>query len=198
MSPVIELKKHVGAVHVAGPLTLLQRKAANVLLYNAYDELPEPSVRGHSIRLVQLAGTLGFNSKNLRVLKETLKTLVKTDVEWNVLDEDGRKEWGATTLLASVSIKDGTGVCRYSYSDDLRRLLHNPDVYARIDLAVQRQFESQYALALYENCVRFRRVDSTGWIPLETWRGLLGVRDGQYARYADLRIRALDPAVDHG
>jgi len=34
-----ELKKHVGAIHIRNSLTLLQRKVANVLLLNAYENL---------------------------------------------------------------------------------------------------------------------------------------------------------------
>lgn|GEM_PF-6272769 len=45
-----ELKKHVGAVHVKGRLSLLQRKVSNILLLNAYDELPEQGVFEHTIR----------------------------------------------------------------------------------------------------------------------------------------------------
>ena len=33
------LKKHVAAVHINNRLTLTQRKASNVLLYNAYENL---------------------------------------------------------------------------------------------------------------------------------------------------------------
>ena len=45
-----ELKKHVGAIHVKAHLSLLQRKLSNVLLLNAYEELPDPSVKEHEMR----------------------------------------------------------------------------------------------------------------------------------------------------
>ena len=35
----LELKKHVGIIHCANNLTLLQRKLANALLYHAYGNL---------------------------------------------------------------------------------------------------------------------------------------------------------------
>ena len=191
----LELKKHVGAIHVRGALSLLQRKAVNALLLNAYHELPDDAVREHSIRIIDLAAALGFNSKDFGLLKDTLGTLTTTKVEWNVLDPDGREEWGASTLLAGATIKEGSGVCRYAYYPPLRTLLYNPTVYARINLAVQAQFTSQYALALYENCLRFVRTGSTGWLSLDDWRGLLGVGDGQYAAYKALRQHVLSPAV---
>ena len=191
----LELKKHVGAIHVMGALTLLQRKAVNALLFNAYHELPDDSVKEHSVRIVDLARALGFNSKNVAALKDTLGGLVETKVEWNALDPEGRREWGASTLLAGVTMTEGSGVCRYAYYPPLRRLLYNPAVYARIDLDVQTRFTSQYALALYENCLRFVRTGSTGWLPVADWRGLLGVGEGQYPAYKALRQHVLSPAV---
>ena len=178
-----------------GALTLLQRKAVNALLYNAYHELPDETVKEHSIRILDLADALGFNSKNFAALKDTLGTLVETKVEWNVLDPEGREEWGASTLLAGVTIKEGSGVCRYAYYPPLRQLLYNPRIYARINLSVQARFTSQYALALYENCLRFRKVGSTGWLPVADWRGLLGVGDGQYGAFKALRQHVLGPAI---
>ena len=198
LSPVdasLELKKHVGAIHVKGSLTLLQRKAVNALLLNAYHELPDEDVREHSIRVADLADALGFNSKNVGFLKDTLATLTTTKVEWNVLDPEGREEWGASTLLAGVTIREGSGVCRYAYYPPLRRLLYNPAVYARINLSVQARFSSSYALALYENCLRFVRTGSTGWLPVADWRGLLGVGEGQYETYKAFRQHVLSPAV---
>ena len=191
----LELKKHVGAIHVKGALTLLQRKAVNALLFNAYHELPDDSVKEHSIRIADLARALGFNSKNFAALKDTLGGLVETKVEWNALDPDGREEWGASTLLAGVTMTEGSGTCRYAYYPPLRRLLYNPAVYARIDLDVQTRFTSRYALALYENCLRFVRTGSTGWLPVADWRGLLGVGEGQYPAYKALRQHVLSPAV---
>ena len=191
----LELKKHVGAIHVKGSLSLLQRKAVNALLLNAYHELPDESIKEHAIRLVDLARALGYNSNDHELLKDTIETLVETKVRWNVLDHDGKEGWGVSGLLASAVTKPGAGTCHYAYSVHLRRLLYNPAVYARINLAVQARFTSQYALALYENCLRFVRTGSTGWLSIADWRGLLGVGDGQYGTYKALRQHVLSPAV---
>ena len=52
------LKKHIAAIHISNRLTLTQRKASNVLLYNAYDSLL--TARVHSIRVKDLAEAIGF------------------------------------------------------------------------------------------------------------------------------------------
>ena len=44
------------------------------------------------------------------------------------------------------------GVFTYAYSPELRRRLHNPAMYARLDLNMQKQFNSKHALALWELC----------------------------------------------
>ena len=189
-----ELKKHVGAVHVKGTLSLLERKVANVLLLNAYDELPSVDVFEHEIRLKTLAELSGFDSNDHALLRASLESLAGTTITWNVLDAEGREEWGVSTFLAQAVTRGG--VCRYAYAPDLRKKLYNPEIYARINLSVQEQFGSGYALALYENCVRFRRVGSTGWLTVEQWRDLLGVEEGQYEAFKYLNRDVLKPAMD--
>ena len=189
----VEVKKHVGAIHVKGSLLLLQRKAANALLLNAYEELPDDSVKEHSVRVAELAAAVGYDSNDHETLKRALEALVDLKVTWNLLDPEGQREWGVGSFLASARIKGG--VCRYAYPAPLRELLYNPQIYARVNLAVQTRFSTGPALALYENCLRFLKVGTTGWISLEDWRGLLGVGDGQYPEYKRFRSKVLTPSV---
>ena len=190
----VEVKKHVGAIHVKGALLLLQRKAANALLLNAYEELPDDSVKEHTVRVSDLAAAIGYDSNDHETLKRTLEALVDLKVTWNLLDPAGQREWGVGSFLASARIK--AGVCRYAYPAPLRELLYNPQIYARVNLAVQTRFSSGPALALYENCLRFLKVGTTGWISLDDWRGLLGVGDGQYPEYKRFRSKVLVPSVE--
>ncbi len=188
-----EVKKHVGAIHIKGRLSLLQRKLWNVLLLNAYEKLR--GVRKHQIRETHLAQICGYNSHNRAFLRNTLRSLAQTTVEWNILHDGGGDEWGVATLLASAKIRNG--LCVYEYSDELSEKLYHPEVYARINLRIQRSFRSSYGLALYENCVRFRNTATrtTGFKPLSVWRDMLGVEDGKYKDFRNLRRRVLDAAV---
>ena len=187
------LKKHVGAVHVSGKLSLLKRKIANVLLLNAYDNLPY--VDEHSISLQDLADIAGFNSKDFELLKEAFRDLAKTTVEWNILTNDGNEDWTVSTLLSRATIRKGRGVCQYAYDRELSKKLYHPDMYARINLTIQRKFKSGYALVLYENCARFRNVKTTGWITVEDWRKLFGVEPDEYREFKDFSKRVLKPAI---
>lgn len=188
------LKKHVAAVHINNRLTLTQRKASNVLLYNAYENLM--TARVHRIRVKDLAEAIGFNTNNLEPLKEALKTLARTVLEWNILDENGaHEEWGATTLLAQAVIKHG--YCIYAYSPDLCEKLYRPEIYALLNLSIQRKFSSSYALALYENCLRYRRVGTTGWIGLDNLKRLMGINetDAYYQDFRKFNDKVVKPAA---
>ena len=77
----LELKKHVGAVHVKGRLSLLQRKISNVLLVNAYEQLPRRDVAEHEIRLATLAEAAGFDSNHHALLRDALEALVSLKIK---------------------------------------------------------------------------------------------------------------------
>src|SRR5687767_6458511 len=85
--------KHSAAIQIESNITLLQRRAWNVLLKNSYNKLP--SEEQHSIVVQALMQTLEYESHNQDYLKEALEALVSCKVKWNVLDKDGH-EWGVT------------------------------------------------------------------------------------------------------
>ena len=90
-----EVIKHSAAVHIQNNITLLQRRAWNVLLANAYDHLLDDEE--HSMRTRELMRVLEFDSKNEEYLKESLEALVGCKVKWNLLDNSPRsrddKKW---------------------------------------------------------------------------------------------------------
>ncbi|MDP0926199.1 replication initiation protein [Paracoccus onubensis] len=186
------VKKHVAAIHVSGKLTLLQRKLSNVLLLNAYDTLTSQS--RHQIDARTLCLMIGYNSNDMETLKQSLRGLAETVAEWDMLDEKGRQEWGVSSLLSYAKLKGG--ICEYAYSPALAEKLHDPKVFALINLNIQRRFTSGHALALYENCYRFIRTGSTGWWTLDLFRRLMGV-DGSsyYETYKHLNAKVIKPAV---
>jgi hypothetical protein len=188
-----DLKKHVAAIHIENRLSLLERKMANVLLLNAYPHLL--TREAHRIRIKDLADILGFDSNDRDCLKKALVNLMSTVLTWNIIDQKGNeKVWRARPMLMSADIERNW--CIYAYHQDLRHKLFNPDIYSRINLSIQRKFTSGYALALYENCLRYRSIGSTGWWSLDIFRKLLGVEENDY--YADFRrlnSKLIKPAV---
>jgi hypothetical protein len=186
------VKKHVAAIHVSGKLTLLQRKLSNVLLLNAYDTLTSQS--HHQIDARTLSLMIGYNSNDLQTLKQSLRGLAETVAEWDMLDAEGKQEWGVSSLLSYAKLKGG--VCEYAYSPALAEKLHDPKVFALINLNIQRRFTSGHALALYENCYRFVRTGSTGWWTMDLFRRLMGLEgSAYYESYKHLNAKVIKPAV---
>ena len=186
------VKKNVAAIHVSGKLTLLQRKLSNVLLLNAYDHLI--TRQKHSIDARTLCLMIGYNSNDMDTLKDSLRSLAETVAEWDMLNEKGQQEWGVSALLSYAKLSGG--ICEYAYSPALAEKLHDPKIFALINLNIQRRFTSGHALALYENCFRFVRTGSTGWWPLDLFRRLMGVEDSAYyENFKQLNAKIIKPAV---
>ena len=185
--------KHASAIHCSNSLSLLQRKISNVLLFHAYPSISDGAE--HKISIRELSDYLGYKSHDYQLLKDSLKVLISTVIEWNLVDDKtGQEDWTASSILASVNIKNS--ICTYAYSPRMRALFASPTMYGKINLAIQSQFTSSYGLALYENCVRYRGLNQTKEIPIEVFRKIMGVPDNTYKIFRDFKRRILDKAVE--
>ena len=133
--------KHSATVQITNTISLLQRKAWNILLANAYDRLPKQDF--FEVDIYELIEVLQFGKTNNEYLKESLKALMQSVVEWDVINKSGDKVWKASVLLANVEILGNTLI--YSYSPMLKKMLYHPETYAKISLAMQNRFSSKYA-----------------------------------------------------
>ena len=190
-----EVIKASPAIQIQSKITHLQRRAWNVLLANAYDELPTAEV--HRVNVVELAEKLGFNSKNDDYLKETLEALVDCTVKWNVLNKDKKQVWGVASLLGSAEIENG--ICTYTFAAHLRLKLYNPRVYAKINLHLQNRFTNRYAMILWEVCFDYydksRETGETPFIPLEIFKELIGIEKDGYTSFKILNRDVVKPAI---
>ena len=113
------------------------------------------------------------------------------------LNKDKELKWGFANLLASAEIENG--VCTYAFAPHLRLKLYNPRVYAKLNLHLQNQFKIQYALVLWEICFdyfdRDREKGQTPFIPLETFRELMGIEADEYRTFKALNQTLIKPAV---
>ena len=195
LATINEVIKASPAIQIQSKITHLQRRAWNVLLANAYNELPNTDI--YSVSVVELARKLGFNSHNEDYLKETLEALVDCTVAWNILGKDNKHEWGVASLLASAKIKDG--ICTYGFAPHLRLQLHNPRIYTKLNLRLQNQFTRKYALVLWEICFDYFDTDrdqgETPFIPLENFKTLMGLEETDYPVYKVLNQSVIKPAV---
>jgi hypothetical protein len=192
-----EVIKASAAIQIEGKITLLQRRAWNVLLARAYDELP--AKERHAVRVPDLMRDLAYNSGDQEYLKDALEALVGCKLKWNILDKDGHTEWGVAALLAGAKIS--RGICVYEYGPTLREKLYNPHMYARLSLLVQNRFESKHALTLWELCVDYlgakRDCGETPWIDIDAFRKIMGIEDSHYyaALFKKLKQKVITPAL---
>ena len=195
LAEINEVIKASPAIQIQSRITHLQRRAWNVLLANAYDELPNKDI--HRVNVTELAKKLGFNSHNEDHLKETLEALVDCTVKWNVLGKDKKERWGVAALLAFAEITNG--VCTYGFAPHLRQKFYNPRIYTKINLSLQNQFTSRYALILWEVCFDYfdiaRNEGETPFIALETFRELMGLEAGEYPVFKVLNRDVIKPAI---
>ncbi|OQY06753.1 MAG: hypothetical protein B6I28_06080 [Fusobacteriia bacterium 4572_132] len=190
-----EVIKHSSTIQISNKINLLERRSWNVLLSYAFDDLKEKDT--YEISIKQLAEILDFNSKKLEYLKEILRKLNRTQIEWNILNKDKKQDWGVSTLLADARIING--VCFYSYSPFMRKKLHNPEMYAKINLSLQNKFKSKHSLALYELFVDYynekKKFGETPRLSINDIRKLLGLNSGEYEEFKFLKRDVLKKAI---
>jgi hypothetical protein len=187
------LKKHAATIHCSNALSLLQRKISNALLYHAYKELMQKEE--HEISIKQLCKLIAYHGNNHAAIKDALKGLLSTVIEWNLVnDTTGVEDWTASAILASVNLKGP--LCTYAYSLRMKQLLHTPSMFGKINLYIQAQFKSSYGLALYENCTRYRGLPYTKWFDMDLFRKLMGVPLDKYTIFRDFKKRVLDKSIE--
>ena len=94
-------------------------------------------------------------TRNTIHLKECLKVLTTTLVEYNIFNKD-RQIWGCFTLLSGGEIKEGE--CTYRYDAKLQERLNNPKIYAKINLLIQSHFKSKYSQIPWKNIIGMRDI----------------------------------------
>ena len=172
---------------------MLERKTVNVLLLNAYDALL--SRRTHKLQVKHLTAMMGWDNKsnNIDHLRDVLRKLSSTPIEFNVM-EDGKESWRVMSMLSYGEIKDG--VCTYRYDEYLAERLYDPEIYAIINIGIQRRFDGGYAFNLYENCLRYKSVGSTGWWDIDRIRKIVGATASMYDEFKYLKRAAITKPVD--
>lgn len=188
-----EVIKHSAVIQMTNAVPAIARRLWNVLLANAYDRLPVRDLYTIPFRVVQ--DYLAFNSHNYDHLRDTLRLLVDTRIEFNILGKDKKNVWLASGLLSSAMLYNGT--IEYGFSPHLRRLLYQPSMYARIPLLLPNSFRSKYTLPLYELCLDYLHEEQgageTPTIPTNIFKELIGAPDYSWE---NITRRVLKPALN--
>lgn len=137
--------KPSGAIQInSTPISMIQRKAWNLLLFNAFRDLKNKT--RYTISINDLSKALGY--KDTEQLKDSLRKLISTPIEFNVLKSKDKTVWEIMTLLSVATIENN--VLTYGYVDELLQKLVDRPIYSRINIEIMKLITSKYALILYE------------------------------------------------
>ena len=164
-------------------------------MVNSYNELDKPYAT-HSIDINMLMRELGYN--DIKDLKISLQNMATTPVELNYLQTRDKKKWGVTNLLAQAEI-DGN-VLSYSFSPLMRSKLIAPELYAKINLSIQKSINSKAALILYEfakdHYIAATGEGQTPFIEIEKLKRLLESNDqNSYGQFKEFNRTILKRAI---
>lgn len=169
-------------------ISVLARKIYNVMMHHAQVQGVEASI--YQVRLRDIVTGIDFNSNNTEILKEHLRQMVTTKVEWQSPTKGEGARWAVSALIshAELSHRAGEVILEWSYAPNIKQAILDPQRYARISLAFQAALKSMGALVLYEICCRY--VDNPGGLTARQhwtwWRPVLtGVPEGQGSAYSE-------------
>jgi hypothetical protein len=176
------------------PLTLTDRRSYNLLIAYAWDRIDEDVE--HTIPKSVLRGTHESNDR----LGPTIRRLMSGQVEVRIV-RDGKRYLRRIQLLSVVDRpedEDEDGNVYYRFPAELREIMEKSSIFARLQTEVMFCFTSKYALTLYEMIQKrgYLKHKNTDDFSVDEMRGLLGVPPGRLTEFADLRRKALIPAVE--
>lgn len=174
------------------PLTLADRRIYNLLIRNAWETISRPVE--HRIPKKELRGH--NDNDNVRV-GQSIERLMGAIVKVRIL----RGVTPATRRIPILGVNDEEdphdGILHYTFPAELREIITESNVFARLRVDIMFALTSKYALALYEMVqkrgnLQYRQEDE---FSINELRSLLGVPKGKLKRFADLHKYALQPAV---
>lgn len=196
------LRKHVAAIHIYAEMSVLQRKIANVLLYEALNENRQKNCGVVAVECCMpfsdLAKAIKFNSHNYQYLKEAIDGLASLKISWNVLKDKAPSDISFLNLrmLHGSPTFYKNGSLNFSFHKVMLNLVGNPEIYGSIDLETQSLFGSKYSHALYENSTRAVNLQKVKFIELSVFKGLLSVNDHSYEGAKELIRSVINPAIE--
>jgi hypothetical protein len=154
-------------------ITVLARKAYNVLLFIAQEQGLEHEV--FRAPLQRILRGIDFNSNAKEIVKQHLRSMVSTTVEWQSPTAGEGEAWNVAGLLAHAKIykQSGDNWVEWSFAPNIKHELLEPQRFARLRLDVISQLRRHCSVVLYEICARYRDVGLTARQPWQWWRPVL-------------------------
>jgi hypothetical protein len=113
-------------------ITILARKVYNIMIYEAQAQGGDRDV--YRMRLRDLVIGLDFNSENVEVLKNHLRQMASTTIEWQSPTRGEGAQWGITAMIsqAEIILEGGESFIEWSYATKIKNSIQNPERLAKI------------------------------------------------------------------
>jgi hypothetical protein len=154
-------------------ITVLARKAYNVLLHLAQQQGIDQDI--FCAPLQSILRGVDFNSNAREIVKQHLRAMVSTTVEWQSPTAGEGEAWNVAGLLAHAKVykRSGENWVEWSFAPNIKHELLEPQRFARLRLDIISQLRRHSGVVLYEICARYRDVGLTARQPWPWWRPVL-------------------------
>ena len=174
-----------------GDISVNQRKAYNVILFQAREELLKNNKQTEFIfSISDLKKSAGINATNNKELKEDLTKLKRVDVE---VMKNGGEDWSIFNLLSEAT-KEGDQLL-IELPRTIRKALIENSYYTTLDLLTLKNFTSKYAVIIYEMALRYKGKEIP-FLTLEEFKQLTGTKEVKsYNNFGLLKNKVITPAL---
>lgn len=172
-------------------LTLADRRLYNYLLHHAFKTLNK--TLEHSIKLTDLQGVYGAGMPSLEHIKESLRRLMRTLIEFET-EKNKQKKFVIIGLLSYADIDEKNRVLNYSYPESCRMLFAEPVLLEKC--LIQAHFTYKYSNMLYEIlATEYYKENKVFEIEVEDLRAQLHIEQDKMRNFTDFNRFVLEPAL---
>ncbi len=169
-------------------ITIVQRKAYNVILYQAQQMVKQnPNQILFKFSIADLKEKAGINATNNVELKKSIERL--KDIKIETVYEN--RDWSIFSLIAQAEKIDKH--LEIQLPEKIRQALLENNYYTTLDLMIIKNLQGKYAIILYEFAVRYQKVKLPE-LSIQEFRKLTGT-DEVYKDFGILRLKTIEPAL---
>jgi len=208
------LRKHTAFIHTNAHLTVVSRKIQNVLYKTIYDS-NDWDTKFYFIKKSDITKYLGRTSKKTtnEDLKTHLSELRKSGISWNIFGQDRQNAdtWselaaGETGVISGFLIieKSQENPCsyvRFTVDESIKEMIREPNIYAFLNLSIQRLLKKKASLVWYEVfveelCRSGQDEAITRWYSNNDIRQILGILPNEYKTNKSLFHKCITEAIN--
>ncbi|MCK5685405.1 replication initiation protein [bacterium] len=174
-------------------LTLTQRKIINFLIYVAQQEGDQ---RFYSTNISTIKQMCKIKKTENINFKDQFRALKKIDIEFNYLNKDKNNVWQLTGVLCSAEVIENSGKLIFEIPYMLKDKILNPNIYTPLNILLIAGLKSKYSIVLYELLRDYLNSPVFPKLTIDNLRELLGVENGKYKLFKDLKKWVIDKAIE--